>query len=103
MTVNYDRKMVYVEVDTISIEGVTIGGILEVVQHASKEHGNNAWVSLESYPYSDDTYYAIMVEKLETDKQYNERIALEEKYSKQQEVRDAAEFKRLSEKFGNNG
>lgn len=100
--VNYERKMVSVEVDTIDIEYFTLGQILENITKSINEYGKDAKVSLNTYSYTTDTYYAINMMKPETDQQYNKRIAEEEKYYKQQEDRDAAEFKRLSEKFGTN-
>lgn len=52
------------------------------------------------YEYSDTISLAIFYEGEETDKEYAIRVERQQKHKTEQEIRERAEFERLSKKFG---
>lgn len=102
MAVNYERKMVPKEQTSIDFEYDTLELVLKKVKELIQDYGKDAKIMCRREPYSDSDreHMYIYVDEPETDKEMAERIAHEEKYAKLKEERDAAEYKRLQEKFG---
>ena len=101
MPVNRERKLVKKEVSTLSnLDYSSLKNLLDEVKTLIKDYGEDATIDHRRYEYSNDYYYAIVVLAPEDDRQYERRIQQEEENEKRQEARDAAEFKRLQEKFG---
>ena len=102
MTVNYERKVVPKEKTSIDFVYDTLERVLKKVEQLIQEYGKDAKIMCHCEPYSDSAreYMYIYVNEPETDKEMANRIAQEEKSAKYFEERDAAEFKRLQEKFG---
>lgn len=103
MKVNYERKMVPKQQTTsIDFEYDTLEQVSKTVNKLIEEYGKDAKIMChtESYSDSDKEYMYVYKDELETDEQMAKRIAYEEKFAKMKEERDAAEYKRLQEKFG---
>lgn len=102
MKVNYERKMVSNEKTSVDFEYDTLEMVLKKVEKLIQEYGKDAKIMCHSEPYSDSDKEHMYVygDGPETDKQMANRIAQEEKSAKFFEERDAAEYKRLQEKFG---
>jgi cell fate regulator YaaT (PSP1 superfamily) len=102
MTVNYERKMVPNEKTSVDFEYDTLEQVLKTVEKLIQQYGKDAKIISRTEPYSnsDRKYMCIYTDEPETDEEMAKRIAYEEKYAKIAEERDAAEFKRLQEKFG---
>ncbi len=102
MKVNYERKMVSKEHTSIDFEYDTLEQVLNNVKMLIEKYGKDAKIMCRAEPYSDSDkeYMYIYTDEPETNKGMAERIAQEEKSAKFAEERDAAEFKRLQEKFG---
>lgn len=101
MNVNRKRKLVPQEQCYVDFER-SLGDVLKEVNTLIKEYGADAYIEGYADAYSDSDRKTFYVFKMmpETDTQYAERIAYEEKWAKESEARDAAEFKRLQAKFG---
>jgi len=102
MKVNYERKIVAKQQTSVDFECNTLEDVLNKVKRLIEEYGNDAQIMGQCEPYSDsdrETLY-VFKDEPETDEELARRIAHEEKYAKIAEERDAAEFKRLQEKFG---
>lgn len=101
MAVNRERKMVPHEQQYVDFER-SLGDILKEVKQLIKEYGTDAYIDgrTESYSNSDRETMYVYTMGPESDEQYNTRISCEEKWAKEAEDRDAAEFKRLQAKFG---
>jgi hypothetical protein len=102
MNVNYERKMVSRKQTYANFEGNTLVYVLNQVKMLIKEYGGDALIEGVCDHYSDsdrETLY-VFKDEPETNEEMAQRIAQEEKYAKIAEERDAAEFKRLQEKFG---
>ena len=101
MAVNYERQMVDHEETTIYLDYRTLGQIADEIQRLIESYGADATVKnvCMSYSDSDKEYPTVFTKRLEDDRQYNARIANEERWAKHQEERDAAEFARLKAKF----
>lgn len=101
MTVNRERKMVPERECYIDVEG-KLSDLLKEVKRLIKDYGPDAYIDGQTEAYSDsdrETMYVFTM-RPEDDTEYNKRIAYEEKWAKEAEDRDAAEFKRLQAKFG---
>jgi hypothetical protein len=100
-TVNRERKIVPYEECYIDFE-MSLGEVLKEIKQLIKAYGEEAYIEgyTDQYSNSDRKTYHVFTKKPETDDQYNTRIAYEEKWTKESEARDAAEFARLSAKFG---
>ncbi len=101
MTVNRERKIVPMQQCCFDVKS-DLSDILKVVTNLIEEYGPTAYIDGCTDAYSDSDYESFYVYTMipESDEQYNTRISYEEKREKVREDRDAAEFKRLSEKFG---
>lgn len=103
MKVNYERQMVAKEQGgSVDFEYDTLEKVLEKVKQLIKDYGKDAKIMLRCDSYSDsdkETMY-VYTEELETDAEMTNRIWREERRKKEYDDRDAAEFKRLQEKFG---
>jgi nicotinamide mononucleotide adenylyltransferase len=103
MTVNYERQLVDYEETTIYLDYQTLGQIAEEIQRLIESYGADATVKNVCSDYgSDKEYPTVFTKRLENDKQYQRRIANEERWAKEREERDAAEYARLTAKFGKN-
>lgn len=102
MPVNYERQMVDHEETTIYLDYQTLGQIAEEIQRLIESYGADATVKnvCDAYSNSEKEYPRVFTKRVEDDRQYNTRIANEERWVKQQEDRDAAEYARLKTKFG---
>ncbi len=103
MKVNYERKMVPTQQTTsIDFEYDTLEQVLKKVEELIEDYGKDAKIMChtEIYSDSDKEYMYIYKDELESDEEMAKRIAYEEKFAKLDEERDAAEYKRLQEKFG---
>ena len=101
MAVNRERKKVPERECYIDVEG-KLSDLLKEVKRLIKDYGPDAYIDGQTDAYSNsdrETFYVFTMVP-ETDEQYNKRIAYEEKWSKESEDRDVAEFKRLPAKFG---
>ena len=94
--------MVDHEETTIYLDYRTLAEIAKDIQQMIESYGADATVKnvCQQYSDSDREYPTVFTKRLENDQQYNTRIASEERWAKQQEERDAAEYKRLKTKFG---
>lgn len=97
--VNYERKKVWKEQTTLFIENENLGGAAKIIVELIARYGSDAKISNYAEPYSDKEYLHVMTEEFETDAQMAKRIANEEKWAKDKEERDKAEFARLQAKF----
>jgi hypothetical protein len=102
MPVNYKRQMVDYEETTIYMDYQTLAQIAEEIQRLIENYGVDATVKnvCDSYGNSDKEYPRVFTKRLEDDRQYKARIANEERWTEYQEERDAAEYARLTAKFG---
>lgn len=101
MKVNRERKLVPERECGFYFER-KLSEVLTEVQALIAEYGPDAYIDGETDPYSDSdrkSFYVFTM-RLENDKEYKVRIENEERWAKNAEERDAAEFKRLLEKFG---
>lgn len=101
MAVNRERKMVPERECYINVER-KLSDLLQQVKRLIKDYGPDAYIDGQPEPYSEsdrETMYVFTM-RPEDDAEYNKRIAYEEKWTKECEDRDAAEFKRLQAKFG---
>lgn len=100
------KKMVDTELTEVkdSLDGATLNEVLVKVQQWIAVLGGESKLSIgtQSYPYENYEYACVRIMGMreEADDVYNERLANEARWAKQQEDRDAAEYKRLQEKFG---
>jgi len=102
MKVNYERKIVHKRQTYLELEGLALEEALGKVSLMIREYGGDALIERVCDPHTDsdrETLY-IFKDEPETDEEMSTRIAHEEKYAKLVEACDAAEFKRLQEKFG---
>ena len=102
MTVNRERKMVAREQTYVSFEYDTLETVLKQVKQLIKDYGPNAKIISRCEPYSDsdkENMY-VYVDKPETDKEMAERIAQEEKWEKDCQERDKANYERLQKIYG---
>lgn len=99
--VNYTRIMKAREQSTLYLDGYTLEDAVAELERMIAMYSKDAMLNLrqEPYSYSDKEYLAVYTSEPETDEEMTKRIAIEEKYAKMDEDRDAADFKRLSEKF----
>jgi hypothetical protein len=100
--VNYERKMVSKEMESFSIDYSTLEDILAMTKRMIKEYGKTAkiYMRCEQYSDSDKEYPYVYMEVPETDEAMAKRIANEEEWSRCDDEREAAEYKRLQAKFG---
>lgn len=101
MAVNRERKMVPEEYCYVDFKR-KLSDVLKEVKQLIEEYGVDAYIDGRPDAYSNSDRETMHVFKMvpENDEQYNKRIAYEEKWAKESEDRDAAEFKRLQAKFG---
>lgn len=102
LPVNRERKMVPKQHDCLDFEYDTLEAVLEQVKRLIEHHGKDATIQSHSdrYGNSDKEYMYVYTMLPETDSEMAVRIAYEEKWAKEDEAREKAEFKRLQEKFG---
>lgn len=87
------------------LDGCSLADLLIKAAEWIVEYGPDAKIDVgqevEQYDYSNSqyVYVRIMGDRLETDTEYDVRVAQEEKYKLLREERDKAEFERLSKIF----
>jgi len=99
MSINYERKMIDQEVNTLDVEYDTLKQVQDKIADLVERYGPDATVQKCSDAWSDYTYLGIFVKGLETDQQYNKRLTYEKKWAEDAEARDVAEFNRLKKRF----
>lgn len=91
-------KKLVIRYQSVDLEG-KIDNLIIYLQKARAE----GWEAVEFCPrreaWSDASYNHLTKQELETDKEYAERIAVEEIQRQSQAERDAREYKRLKAKF----
>lgn len=100
------KKEISVEVSQISLYDME-GDIDSVISHlanAKETYGKLEGITKihlikSCHPYSDTEYLSVQGYRIETDKEYEKRMAEEKQYKERQDARDAAEFERLQKKF----
>lgn len=100
MTVDRNKKLVDTEVATISPRWLTLEQLQKTIQELIESYGPDAMIQEYQYDYSDDKYLAVTVKRPESDRDYAKRIEAEERWEKQQQIRDEQEYQRLKAKFG---
>ena len=100
--VDYIRKQKARYISFESLEFCTLKDVLENVQRAIANFGENATMVMmpQDYSDSDKEYPYVQYYTLETDKEMVDRIAYEERLERQTAERERAEFERLAKKFG---
>jgi hypothetical protein len=97
-----DRKRVWAEESTISIDNSRAIDIIQELQAHVQTYGDSVKVQERSYGYygyDGGTYFAIMVERDENDDEMKFRREREESVRIICEERDRKEFQRLQQKF----
>lgn len=100
--VNYERGMRSRNKATVYLEGDTLAKGIAYLQELAEQYGMDATLGLtcEQYSDSDKEYLRVFTQEPETDAEMAKRIADEEEWSRRDDERDAADYKRLQEKFG---
>jgi hypothetical protein len=98
--VNRERKMVEVPEMSLDLTYGTLGSALETIQSYINDYGADSVVKYHQPDYCETQYLYVFIKRPENDREYNARIANEERWEKSNEEKDAAEFKRLQAKFG---
>ena len=101
--VNYERQNVSTQVRDLDIEYLTLGQAKAHLSFLIDEFGEDAKIfsSPEEYSDSGKEYLRIFTTNLESDLQFEERIAKEENWAAQKETWSRAEFYRLLKIYGN--
>jgi hypothetical protein len=104
MAVNRERKQRWDEKTSIDIDGGTLADAAKEIQRLIEQYGADARIEsyCEAYSNSDKEYMHVMTPRLENDKEYNERIAQEEKWEAQRLESDRANYERLRKQFEGN-
>lgn len=94
------KKIIKAEVGTLSVEYEFAENIIANLQEYVNKYGSkNVSILERSYEYSNDFYYAIMVNREETDDEEQKREALEARAKLEQDARDRIKFEELKKKF----
>ncbi len=99
------KKIVTYEVERFSPYDfeTTLISIQEMISRLVREHGPEARMNYDSRgsdPYSDSPEFNLMVDREETDEEFEKRVAEQTVQQAEQEARDRAELKRLQDKLG---
>ncbi len=83
----------------------TLESIQKEIETLIKEYGKDARLDYNKYfyyPYEREAspQYEVMINREETDEEYETRIGKEQAMAVEREAREKAEFERLSKKFG---
>jgi len=100
MIVNRERKMIEVEYTSIDFEYNTLDEAIKRLQKYRKNVGGDAQFAIRQHKYSDNTYLALMIKRLETDAEMAKRIANEEQMAARTEKQERADYIRLAKKYG---
>lgn len=102
MPVDRNRKMIWAEVDSMSISELDYMKLDEAADMFAKKAKEYPGGKIEkwSYPYDGGDFYAILMQREETDKEMAERIAREEERQKQRDEWDRKQYEALKQKFG---
>lgn len=91
-----ERKNVREEVDSLFLDHITLIDLKIQIDEMIKQYGENAIVDDRQNEYDDDYYYAVFIERPETDEEYENRI----KYYKQIQENRKALYESLKKEFG---
>ena len=94
------KKLVSVFKTSFDPDCRSLSSIIAELQNLVQQYGEDAHIEQRDYEYSDTKYFAVLVKELETDAQFEKRIAQEAIWQKAQEARDRLEYERLQQKFG---
>ena len=100
MTVNRERKMVGMEMTTLSFEYCTLEDVQRQVNEMVESYGKDAYIDRHCYAYEDREYDFVMMKVPETDNEMAKRIAQEEKWEKDSQDRERENYERLSKIYG---
>lgn len=100
MYVNREREKVWREAEELDFEYWSLEDVMKTITRLLSEYGGQARVEMKERSYSDSTYWALMVERYETDEEMSKRIAKEEYWANMQAERDRKEYDRLKAQFG---
>lgn len=101
------KKKITVTAETFSasnFEG-NLGDLAQTVENLIKQYGKDAYLNYDKnyyYPYDSESTpsYEVRIVREENDEEYQKRLQEENKYRKEIEERERAEFERLSKKYG---
>lgn len=93
MTVNYERKKIWCEITSLD-------NVITELQFYRDQYGANTRIQEMGIYGSDDSYYAVMCARDETDEEMTKRIAQEEKWAAEKKVRDLEQLERLKKQYG---
>lgn len=101
------KKKISVTVEEVSPSEfeLSLSDVQQKINDWIKQYGPDArfdWDEFFSHPYSErcSPRYYIKVTRLETDIEYNNRMAEESRVQSERDARDLAEYNRLQAKFG---
>lgn len=100
MKINTERQMVHKEVDTLSLDYVSLGDAVQMIESLINAYGGDAQILKTSDRY-DPTYdyFGVFVDVPETDSQMADRIQRETEHAAYREDFERKEFARLQKKF----
>jgi hypothetical protein len=94
------KQMVWAEVSHFEPEG-TIKEVLDTINGYMDLYGEDCRIEHRKMMWEDEWYYAVEVQKLETEGQYQFRLAHEAEMKTRQTERDKQEFARLKAIYDN--
>ena len=97
--INRNRIKVSTEVGSLDVNYTSLKGVLNQVQRLIEEYGEDAIIQERTTFYNDSKYLAVFADSLESDDDYNRRIALEEAHEIRIETQEKIEYERLKKKF----
>ena len=100
MPVNRERKMICAQAQEFDIEFMSLQSVAELVKNLIDTYGPDATIGKQDYQHEDGYYFAVMIDRPETDKEMAKRISDEEFAEEVRAMRDREEYERLKKKFG---
>lgn len=101
--VNREKKLIWKGEETLSFYGtLAVDVIKELQSYIDKYGAENVRVDNDYfYSYDDNKYNVIEIQRLETDVEYNTRVAMEVEYEQKREEQERKQFEALKAKYGN--
>jgi hypothetical protein len=99
MVVNRERKSVAEYVGAAELDGITLQELVDRATYLLERYGPDAVVDGHSAPYENNRHRVVFTNRLETDVEYDSRIAREERYTRDVEENERRTFERLKKKF----
>ena len=94
------KKLIKVEVTSLEVKYTSAEHVIKQCEQLITQYGaGNVSFEPETYQYSDDEYIAVMVNRVETDEEYADRMMLEKERATILEKREYDEYIRLAAKF----